>query len=94
MREEMEEILNFKFWILDWEEDEEVVFYGDLRSIICYFFLYDFRRSWSRMLQGRTGTGCPSCEEVVPRRMRGTAGGTPALPFDKAAYLSSVFCLL
>jgi hypothetical protein len=37
----------------------------DLRSTICYLFLYGFHRTWSRMLQGRTGTGCPSYEEEV-----------------------------
>jgi hypothetical protein len=37
------------------------------------------------MLHGRPGTGCPSYDEEVSRKMRDTAGGTPALPFEEAA---------
>ena len=80
-------ILNFGFWILNWEEGEEVAFCCDLRFVIRYLLslpLWLFR-TWSGTLQGRTGTRCPSYEEEVPRRMRGTAGGTPALPFEEVA---------
>jgi hypothetical protein len=38
-------------------------------------------RSWSKMLHGRTGTGCPSYDEEVSRKMQGTASGKLALPF-------------
>ena len=78
-------ILNFGLWILNWEEREEVAFCCDLRSMICYLFFFCCRRTWSGTLQGRTGTRCPSYDEEVPRRMRGTAGGTLALPFEEVA---------
>jgi hypothetical protein len=66
MREEMEEILNFKFWILDWEEDEEVVFYGDLRSIICYFFLYDFADLGAGCSKDGLGQDVPAARKRCP----------------------------
>jgi hypothetical protein len=60
VREEIEEILNFNFLILNEEEDEEVAFCCDLRSLPLWLF-----RTWSRMLQGRTGTRCPSYDEEI-----------------------------
>jgi hypothetical protein len=65
------------------EEDEEVVFYCDLRSTICYLFLYGFHRTWSRMLQGRTGTGCPSYgEEVIGHQSLGKPKEAASLSSD------------
>jgi len=41
---------NFKFWILNEEEREEVAFCCDLRSMIYYLFFFCCRRTWSRIL--------------------------------------------
>jgi hypothetical protein len=43
-------------------------------------FLWRFR-TWSKMLHERTGTGCPSYDEEVSRKMQDTASETLALPF-------------
>jgi hypothetical protein len=75
---------------LNWEEDEEVAFCCDLRSAIYYFLsiirvssrLFAVRKFFIRF--GAAGRIALPGEEV-PRKMRGTAGGTPALPFEEAA---------
>ena len=38
-------------------------------------------KAWSGTLQRRPGTGCPSYDEEVSRKMQDTASGTLALPF-------------
>jgi hypothetical protein len=43
-------------------------------------FLWRFK-TWSGTLQRRPGTGCPSYDEEVSRKMQDTASETPALPF-------------
>ena len=42
-------------------------------------------RTWSGTLHGRPGARCSSYEEEVSRKMRDTAGETPALPFEESA---------
>ncbi|MCX6845852.1 MAG: hypothetical protein NTU84_04695, partial [Verrucomicrobia bacterium] len=47
-------------------------------------FLWLFK-TWSGTLHGRPRVRCSSYDEEVSRKMRDTAGGTPALPFEESA---------
>ena len=84
-------ILNFKFWILNWEEVEEFAFCCDPLSTIRYLCFFCCRRTWNRMPQGRTGTRCPSYGEEVIGQWSPVIGKAMRSGFFVFCPLSSVF---
>ena len=47
-------------------------------------------KTWSGTLHGRPGARCSSYKEEVSRKVRDTAGGTPALPIEESALLGRI----
>ena len=69
MREEIEEILNFNFLILNEEEDEEVAFCCDLRSAIYYLFFFGFSELGAGCSKDGLGQDVPATMKRLKKRL-------------------------
>jgi hypothetical protein len=62
-------ILNFGFWILNEEEDEEVAFCCDLRSMIYYLFFFGFSELGAGRSKDGLGQDVPATMKRLKKRL-------------------------